>query len=222
MTLIAGFKMVDCPILMGDILLSNNLETAKELTIPTVGKIFSDSLKNGIYQPSAFSQKVNLLSPQLALAWSGNLGQAKEFMGQVIGAKIHKDPSREAIIEIFNDLTLDDLCIIGLLRDDKNKPILFDINCERVDVRDSEFRWFKAGGSGYSRLQDTVSNMGSRHSSGTVNQFEYGVAATIQISTNLLSTELRTGFTLHELFGAGYEILHPLSNGLAKFTDLTS
>lgn len=220
MTLIAGFMRDDCPILIGDILLSNNLETTIELTIPTIGKISSDNLRNGVYQPSAFSQKVNLLSPHLALAWSGNLGQAKEFMAQVIGAKIHRKPSREAIIEVFNDLEPNDLYIMGLLRDDKGM-MLFDINCERIDSRDSEFEWFKAGGSGFNRLQNIVSHMNSRLISGNLNKLEYGLSSAIQISTELLSKELQTGSTLRELFGAGYEILHPIGNGLAKFADLT-
>ncbi len=220
MTLIAGFMRKGCPILMGDILLSNNLETAIELTIPTIGKTSSDNLKNGIYQPSAFSQQVNLLSPQLALACSGNLGQAKEFMAQVIGAKIHNKPSREALKEVFDDLELNDLYIMGLLRDDKGM-MLFDINCERIDFRGSEFEWFKAGGSGFSRLRDIVLNMNSRITSGNLNELEYGISSAIQISTSLLSKELQTQSTLRELFGAGYEILHPLGSGLAKFADLT-
>ncbi len=182
--------------------------------------ISSASLKSGIYQPSAFSQKVNLLSPQLALAWSGNLLEAKNFMAQVVGAKLHNNPSREAILEIFNDLAPNELYIIGLLRDEKNMT-LFDVNCEKIDVRNSRFSWFKAGGTGYDRLQNTISGINSRLTSGSLNKLEYGISAAIQISTSLLSLEVQTGSTLHELFGAGYEILHPLGSGLVKFTDLT-
>ena len=220
MTLIAGFMREGCPILMGDILISNRLEFAKDLTIPTIGRVSSDDLKNGIYQPTAFSQKINLLSPQLALAWSGNLLEAKNFMTQVIGANLHNNPSREAIIEIFNDSAPDDLYVIGLLRDGKNLT-LFDINCEKVDLQDSRFSWFKAGGTGYHRLTNTISEINSKLTSGTLNKLENGISAALQISTSLLSLELQTGTTLHELFGAGYEILYPLGSGLSKFTDLT-
>jgi hypothetical protein len=220
MTLIAGFRRNECPILMGDILISNNTESSTMLTFPTVGKISPDSLKNGIYRPSEFNQKVNLLSPHLALAWSGNLLEAKEFMAQIVGAGFHNDPSRERIIEIYNDLAPEDLSIIGLSYDAENIT-LFEKNSVKVNVHDSSFDWFQAGGTGYKRLLDAIPKKHSQHVKGSPNKLEYGIYTAISFTTHLLSLELYTGITLYELFGAGYEILHPYRNGLAKFTDLT-
>jgi hypothetical protein len=219
-TLIAGFMKNDCPILIGDLLISNTAKSNGELVIPTVGKISTRALKNSNYRPSALSQKINLLSPTLALAWSGNLGEAKEFMGQVIGAGLHKKPSRESIREIYDDLSPEELSIIGLLRDGKNMT-LFDINASRVDAQNRSFKWFKADGTGYDRLIDAISESQSTITSGKLNKLENGISAAIEIVNNLLAFELETAISLHELFGAGYEILYPLGKGLAKFAELT-
>lgn len=43
----------------------------------------------------------------------------------------------------------------------------------------------------------------------------------MEIVTGLLSRELDAEFPLSELFGAGYEILHPFRNELRKFADIS-
>jgi hypothetical protein len=220
MTLIAGFMKNGCPILMGDLLISNVPDTNDELVIPTLAKISSNDFKKSIYKPSGLSQKVNLLSPKLALAWSGSLLDAKMFMGQVMGAGLPNNPSRESILDIYNDLSPRDLSVIGLLRNGRNITI-FDINASRVDTRDPSFTWFKAGGTGFDRLTDTMSKSQSTITNGTMNKLNLGISTAIEITTNLLALELETTLPLQELFGTGYEILHPLGNGLAKFEDLT-
>jgi len=220
MTLIAGFMKNDCPILIGDLLISNTKESSDELVIPTVGKISPHTFQNGIFRPSAFSQKVNLLSPKLALAWSGDLLEAKEFMGQLIGAGLHNTPSRESILEIYNDLSPNELSVIGLLRDGEDL-ILFDINAIQVNARDPSIKWFKASGTGYGRLLNINHDLHSANISGNLNKLELGISTAVRITTSLITLELETALPLQELFGAGYEILHPLGSGLAKFEDLT-
>lgn len=220
MTLIAGFMKDNCPILMGDLLISNIKDSTNEFVIPTVGKITPSTLQKGNYRPAAVSQKVNLLSPKLALAWSGNLLEAREFMGQVVGARLHNNPSRESMLEIYNDLSPNDLSIIGLLRDESGVT-LFDINSTQVDRPNRSFEWFKASGTGYNRLQSLLSNSDSKVTSGTPNKLELAISSAMGIATSLLAFELETTIPLQELFGAGYEILHPIGVRLVKFDDLT-
>ena len=67
MTLIAGFFDGRCPILLGDLLVSDTEKLDKEFVFPTVGKVTKTHLSNGKHSPSQLNQKITLLSPKLAI-----------------------------------------------------------------------------------------------------------------------------------------------------------
>ena len=84
MTLIVGFSKDECPILLGDLLLSNSPESSIKITLPTVGQLSTKDISQGKYLPSGLTQKVNLLSPKLAIAWTGKLLDAKNYLGNLV------------------------------------------------------------------------------------------------------------------------------------------
>jgi len=57
--------------------------------------------------------------------------------------------------------------------------------------------------------------------SGNLNKLEKGISTAVHFSTSLLSQEIISQLSLKELFGVGYEIVHPLGANLAKFANLT-
>ena len=57
--------------------------------------------------------------------------------------------------------------------------------------------------------------------SGKINKLEIGIATAVNIITALLSEELLTQSSIQNLFGAGYELVHPYKSILKKFDDLT-
>ena len=220
MTLIAGFMNDECPIIMGDILISNSTESDKELVFPTVGKVSAKHLSKGQYRPSKLRQKVNLLSPQLAIAWSGRRIYAQSFMRELIKAGLHKNPSREAMHDIYNDIcSQGEESIIGIYRNGK-EICLFGFNALTMEAPD-QFSWFQAAGTGYLGLLKLISDMDATVTSGVPNKLDKGIATAVHIITALLSAEIMTAIPLQDLYGAGYEILHPLGSRLAKFTGLS-
>jgi len=70
MTLIAGFFRDECPVLMRDLLVSDEDTSDREFVFPTVGKVSKRDLSNGNYSPSYLCQKVILISPKLAICWA--------------------------------------------------------------------------------------------------------------------------------------------------------
>lgn len=223
MTLIAGFSKDvpnECPILMGDLLISSTDHSDKEIVFPTIGKISNKYLSNGIYRPTAFCQKVNLLSPKLAVACAGGKAEAKRFMLEVMNANLHNNPTRDSLREVFNSID-GSLSIIGIYRNGK-EMCLFDFKALQVNPPPSGFGWFKAEGSGYDMLLDVVPSL--EHSvirSGQPNKLEKGISVAVHLSGSLLSLEIQTAMTLRNLYGGGYEIVHPLGSDLVKFCDLT-
>jgi len=221
MTLIAGFFDGRCPILMGDLLVSDTDKSDKEFVFPTVGKVTKNHLSNGKYSPSQLSQKVTLLSPKLAICCANKKIYASCFIKEIFKANVHENPSQERLFDIYNAIGgQGNLSVIGLYRDGSEMRI-FDFESWPVDPPNSEFKYFKAAGSGYGALLDIAPNIKMKVASGKPNKLEKGIANSLQLITSLLSKEILEPASLQELFGVGYEIVHPLGSGLSKFKDLT-
>jgi hypothetical protein len=112
------------------------------------------------------------------------------------------------------------MSIIGLYRDGVEMRI-FDFESWPVDFPYPGFRYFKAAGSGYGTLLGMIPELPEGIPSGNLNKLEKGIATAVHLSTSLLSQEILSQLSIHELFGVGYEIAHPLGDGLAKFSNLT-
>ncbi|MDD5465194.1 MAG: hypothetical protein PHP73_02470 [Candidatus Omnitrophica bacterium] len=224
MTLIAGFLKDECPILMGDLLISSQGDSNdKEIVFPTVGKISNKDISCGEYKPTGFCQKVNLLSPKLAVAWAGAKIYASSFMKEVIKCNLHNTPSRESLSKVFNEIDKGQgkFSIIGLYRNG-TEMIVFEFNTGGNGSLPLGFKWFKADGTGYKFLLESLSNLtNSNITSGQPNKLERAISEAVHLITDLISQEILTAIPLQNLFGAGYEIVHPLRRDLAKFSNLT-
>ncbi len=221
MTLIAGFFDGRCPIIMGDLLVSDTDKSDKIFVFPTVGKVTKKNLSKGKYSPSRLCQKVILVSPKLAICYANKIIYANCFINEIIKANAHNNPSYELLLDIYNDIGgQGNLSIIGLYRDGIEMRI-FDFESWPVDFPNSEFNYFKAAGSGYGTLLDTAPKLKMKITSGKPSKLEKGIAISLQIITSLLSKEIIDPLSLMELFGVGYEIVHPLGSDLSKFEDLT-
>jgi hypothetical protein len=190
MTLIAGFVRYDCPILLGDLLVSDQDESEKEFVFPTVGKITKRDLLKGGYSPSHLCQKVVLISPMLAICWANTKIHAKSFVKSVIDANGHSNPSRELLSDIYKDIGgQDNLSIIALYRNGVEMSVL-DFESWPVDSPYSGFSYFKAAGSGYGSLLDLIPEIHQRVVSGNPNRLEKGIATAIQLGASFLSQEI--------------------------------
>ena len=221
MTLISGFFKDGCPILIGDLLVSDEDKSDKEFVFPTVGKVSKRDISNGNYSPSLLCQKAILISPRLAICWANKKIYAKSFISEIIKTNAHINPSYELISAIYNDIDgQGNISIIGIYRDGIEMRI-FDFESWPVDPPYPGFSYFKAAGSGYSTLLDIIPKLGMGTPSGNLNKLEVGISTAIHFSTSLLSKEVISLLSLKDLFGVGYEIVHPLGANLAKFNNLT-
>lgn len=221
MTLIAGFFDGRCPILMGDLLVSDTEKLDKEFVFPTVGKVTKTHLSNGKYSPSQLNQKITLLSAKLAICWANRKVYAKCFIEEIFKNNVHKNPSQDRLFDIYNEIGgQGNLSVIGLYRDGVEMRI-FDFESWPVDPPNPEFKYFKAAGSGRGTLLDLAPSISMEATSGKPNKLERGISNSLLLITSLLSKEIIDPSSLQELFGVGYEIVHPLGSDLSKFEDIT-
>jgi len=202
-------------------LVSDNAIADKEFVFPTVGKVSKKDISKGDYSPSHFCQKAIQLSPKLAICWANKKIYATSFIKEIINAKAHINPTYELIEQIYRDLCGQyNLSIIGILRNGTEMRI-FDFESWPVDFPNPGFQYFKAAGTGYSALMESIPKIGMGAPSRLLNKLEIGITSAIQFSTVLLSEELISQLPIESLFGVGYEIVHPLGPNLSKFADLT-
>lgn len=221
MTLISGFFIDGCPILMGDLLVSDEDTADKEFVFPTVGKVSKRDISNGNYSPSHLCQKAVLISPKLAVCWANKKIYATSFIKEIINAKAHLNPSHELISAVYNDIDgQGNLSIIGIYRSGVEMRI-FDFESWPIDPPYPGFRYFKAVGSGYGSLLEMIPKLGMGVPSRKINKLERGISTALHFSTSLLSKEIIFQSSLKELFGVGYEVVHPLGASLAKFDNVT-
>jgi len=81
MTLIAQLSIGGAPLLIGDVLLSSETRTGLKVNLPLVGNINEVLAKNGQSFEVDFTQKVNVLSDRLVVAWSGSMIEAERALG---------------------------------------------------------------------------------------------------------------------------------------------
>jgi hypothetical protein len=222
MTLIAGFYREKCPVLMGDLLISSSDNTDMEICLPTVGRISNSHLTYMGHRPTSLCQKVNLLSPQLAIAWADKKLYARAFMQEIINTNLHHNPTYDSLRRIFNEIEgQGNLNIIGIYRNG-HEMCIFDFNARSINTNVSGFEYIKAAGTGYDAFSDFIPSLeDSIATSGQLNKLEKGIATAVNFSTALLGQEIESLISLNTLYGAGYEIAHPLGSGLAKFCNIT-
>ncbi|GEM_PF-4533345 len=227
MTLIAGFKKEKCTVLFGDILLSSPSPNP-ELILPTVGKISKKDISSVKYKPSSLCQKINLLGHQLAIAFSGDAFDAHFLLNAIIKDKLHEKISRyptrdvcNAIMELYEAINNHKkLSIIGMCKDGKQTAI-FGRQFRSIEKKfDPSFDFFAVAGSGFDKFSEFVlPNLPSVPPG--ANDDMYVILLALGFTTTLLAEELHTRDTLQNLFGAGYEIIHPLGRGFAKLDTVT-
>jgi hypothetical protein len=221
MTLISTITICDCPILFGDLLLSEESDKNNILNTPTKSEILLTDTNRRIFRPVGLRQKVNLLSPNLAIAWAGNMDEAVSFYSQVLGSGLQKNPSREMLLEIYRELDEpNDLSLIGLLRTESGRQS-FWFNAENLVISNPQVQNLVCAGSGKEDFVSYINHMDFNLSSGNATRLSIAVSQIIGITSALLSSEVETSATLQNLYGAGYEIVHPLEDHFEKFSDLT-
>jgi len=78
MTLIAGYIINSCPVLLGDVLLSSPLSGGPSISLPSWHKDSKHPGENDL-RIVGMVQKVNIISDQVCFAWAGSHIQAKMF-----------------------------------------------------------------------------------------------------------------------------------------------
>jgi hypothetical protein len=204
MTLIAQLSINGAPFLIGDVLLSSEKRTGLKVNLPLVGNINEVLASNGQPFEVSFSQKVNILSGRLAVAWSGSMLEAERALGALSRlssrSNLNLDEIGRELIAIQEQLA--HLQLVGVLLGDAQGPTrtadLLKLGVPGVNVLNIGPVF--AAGTG----QDFFLNLLGKSNwtnSGTGNEFQVAHA----LLGALTNEEYRTGSSILNRWGGGFE-----------------
>jgi len=205
MTLIAQLSINGAPLMIGDVLLSSEQRTGLRVTLPLVGDINEVLAKNGVPFQVDFSQKVNVLSDRLVVAWSGRMDEAERALRVL--SQVAARPNLE-LDDIGRELNAIDpqqiahLQLVGTLLGE-TQGAMRAAHCFTLGVKAKNIPTLGpvfAAGTG----RDFFLNLLGRS-----NWTNYGTGTEFQVAHGLLAAltneEYRTGSTILNRWGGGFE-----------------
>ena len=216
MTLIASFTIQNHPVLIGDLMLSCRFDqqTHQPFSIPThddVNQLVPNATGRLI---TKLVQKVNLLSPRLVVAWSGNEDIARDAMFYLRETAMDKDLQWTTISDYLD----------GLPRQNTNLSLigLFLERIEDEGVRIKSFSWNSAEGrlsnrtswpliqncfvagtgtSSFGELAESAEKIVSPE----IAPLEKAILTTLSLLGKLMGRQLRNSEGLEQQYGGGFE-----------------
>lgn len=230
MTLIASFVVCNVPILLGDLIISSAYagETNTKIKIPTMQDANVDYPDSSGYLVSRLRQKVQILFPNLALAWAGSEIAAKTVFQDIMDQFDQNEPRLDEVYEYFesiNYLGNQELYVTGIIlcsASDKSAFSIFSWDSESgfgankyitQTIGDTY-----VGGSGSERFLSVI-NSTKAHCN---NPLESAILFVCYITSFLVGEQMRLGEGLLEKYGGGYEFVTIMNGKLVKFDDLVS
>lgn len=211
MTAIACYCSHDFPFVVGDVLLSEEINADNKINYaefqsPLLGKI------NQLLQPrdhvaAGFAQKICIVRPNLMFAWSGSLMHARDF-ARALHKKSAGRPLTPAELDSFLSAQCrgygNDLQLVGALRVGLRKHWLWGFNCHTARYANLEFLRF--AGSGLKNLGEVIETITSTEISGVKELIDRGYGFSVSLLAALMQYELYTAKNVAASYGGGYEL----------------
>lgn len=212
MTLIAAFSVDTTPVFLSDGLLSS-LEEKENIYIPSIGKIPPNIHVLGNMHVHGTTQKTEVISPNLIVAWAGCYTSAMRVLETIrkFALDVTDDPTW--IEEQVRANNCDDLKHVSLIVAGKNTRHGYSWSNACQEIQAPAMRIW-AQGSGIKRLKIALQDLDFEKLS-TVPSPTSGVCAALAVAAGFLGEEMRQLTTLQSGFGGFYEIT-TFDRGIAK------
>jgi hypothetical protein len=148
MTLIAAIRVGQCPILLGDLLISSEIAPTRPVVLPTVGALPEDLVPAGTYHITGAAQKICVINVRLAVAWAGRQICARHVvrkMGKYFSKRRIDGASLERFFRSQETKHLEQLQIICWYR---NEQGLNSFGVNTTNIETDKFDHCHVGGTG--------------------------------------------------------------------------
>lgn len=221
MTLIAAFTVNNIPVILGDIMISNPVHGGDvETSMPSVSDVNKLICNHTKLRVVGLIQKVNLVSEQVCIAWSGSYVHARLFLKYM---RSHCKGKRlslaeyDRVIDGYPGEDLGDISIIsyfhgghGFGRRYLNAP-LFDLD---------GFSDLQAAGSGTPAFIQSLGDLAGSSLGGQTSALADAIRPAIAFTTHAFGSQIVTGNGAIEGWGGAFEIAYPTSDRWIKLSNV--
>lgn len=221
MTLIASFVVNNIPVILGDVMISNPVHGGDvEISMPSVGNVNKLISSHTELRVVGLIQKVNLVSEQVCIAWSGSFVHARlflKYMRSHCKAKRLSLADYNRIVDGYPGEDLGDISVISYFHDGQgfgrrylNAP-LFDLD---------GFTDLQAAGSGTTAFIQSLEALAGSRISGETSVIADAIRPALSFTTHAFGSQIVTGEGAIEGWGGAFEIAHPISDRFVKVSDV--
>ena len=223
MTLIAGFTVEETPWLIGDIILSGDRIRENSVVLPTVGPI-GDRFATGKHDIVGTRQKLQIISKDVAIAWSGCENTAVDVERRLTDLVENCGASASLIRGFLNDLNErygdEDFHLIGFYIGNCGVPELFTHNASTSS--NQRFGEFAAEGTGRDFIVNELRmapQFPQRDAESGITKYTHSAVFIDHILARLIHAEIEDPSRLQLYAGGSYEKVTYLDGEFVKIAD---
>ena len=230
MTLVASFAVKNWPVLVGDIMISMPAHgrKTKPFNIPTHVNVNARLLPASEYIVSGLKQKAIILSPRLALAWSGTPIYARSVFRDIL--QRNQPPTFRDVVSVLDKRRGEagmDLYVTGICIEEAQgeaRPIIrfawdWENGWEGQKHVFPEYGDCYAGGSGAGAFLSLLGNSVTGLSAQT-SALEEAICHSLGHLGKLTGDQMRSGAGINSFFGGAFEIVTLLAGQVQKIGDV--
>lgn len=205
------------PIMMGDLLLSVS-DFPTNVSVPTKNSALILPAGSGKV-PFGLRQKLSIISDDLVIGWAGNSDSARQLV-EDLRKKNEREPFTFETLRAYlgSLVNLSEVSFTGFIKNGECFQS-FDFDCETISS--NPFGEICVIGTGAKSIEKYLNGLDWQGDANAGNELTQSTLMMLSLSGSLLSSEIRTGFSLSKLFGAGYEIATVVDGAFTKVSDIT-
>jgi len=225
MTLIAGFSVATLPVLIGDLLLSGPEDPNRSVSLPTIGDSLNVFPKGSGFTITGLTQKVNILSDRLMVAWAGRRYIAESILRELrerCALAPFTIENLKAFFESFQrSENRNEVQFAGTMVNER-QSFSFSIGCEVVSH--FVFGDIRLGGSGTEDAKEFFRNLEEAPvllKGVAPEPLLDATSKSLMLTAHLMQLELTNRSSLLQFYGGGYELASLVQGRFAKIGHVT-
>lgn len=216
MTLIAGYIINSCPVLLGDVLVSNPIGKGKSISTPTWNKV--EEVQQEPLQIVRVVQKVNVVHDHACFAWAGSYIQARVFATALREHLETNDLDETKMREFFKSFEKSDyddlICIIYTL--DKGILKRYHLNAAEYPL---DGVMAQTGGTGQGHFIKSVEHF-FKQADENDTRAETVLAPGLSYIAAAFGEQIFTGDGMEEGWGGAFELAYFAGGKFQKLDDV--
>lgn len=227
MTVVATLSVENCPIIIGDLLLSGLENPEKICYIPSIGDTSEVFPIGSGYTIVGVRQKINIISENLVIGWAGSEIEAQSILTEILKKGQNDLFTLDSLRAFFEEATTwirQGVNFVGFIKESRGIRQFYYSWENQVLLFDSQsFGEVQLCGTGSRDVKSYLEQFSNPLTAkmGKPNLLEKAVSSALQMTGYFLQNEITSYSNLYEWYGGGYEVATFFDKKFQKIDDIT-